>query len=113
VWVEEVAAVVADSLLRPETIGATYDLCGPTQYNQRELVSYAVAVAGHPRLVIGLPEAVAWLQAWAMEFIPNGPMTRDNIRSMRVASVCDVGCTLPFGRVATPLEIVAPTYLRG
>ncbi|MCK9388192.1 MAG: complex I NDUFA9 subunit family protein [Sulfuritalea sp.] len=113
VWVEDVAAVVADSLLRPETIGATYDLCGPTQYNLRELVSYAVAVAGHPRLVIGLPEAVAWLQAWAMEFIPNGPMTRDNIRSMRVASVCDVGCTLPFGRVATPLEIVAPTYLRG
>jgi len=111
VWVEDVAAAVADSLLRPESIGAAYDLCCPKQYSLRQLVSYAAALGGHPRLVIGLPEAVAWLQAWAMEFIPNGPMTRDNIRSMRVASVCDVGCTLPFGRVATPLEIVAPTYL--
>ena len=112
VWLEDVAAAVADSLLRSESIGATYDLCGPRQYSLRELVSYAAAVSGHPRAVIGLPEAVAWLQAWAMEFIPNGPMTRDNIRSMRVASVCDSGCALPFGRIATPLELIAPTYLR-
>ncbi|KAF0165394.1 MAG: NADH dehydrogenase [Rhodocyclaceae bacterium] len=113
VWVGDVAAAVADSLLRPESIGAAYDLCGPKQYSLRELVSYAAEVSGHPRAVVGLPEAVAWLQAWSMEFIPNGPMTRDNIRSMRVASVCDSGCALPFGRIATPLEIVAPTYLRG
>ncbi len=112
VWVEDVAASVTDSLARPESIGAAYDLCGPKQYSLRELVAYAAAVSGHPRAVIGLPEAIAWLQAWAMEFIPNGPMTRDNIRSMRVASVCDSGCTLPFGRIATPLETVAPTYLR-
>jgi NADH dehydrogenase len=113
VWLEDVVATVADSLLRADSIGAAYDLCGPKQYSLRELVSYAAAISGHPRLVIGLPEAIAWLQAWLMEFIPNGPMTRDNIRSMRVASVCDTGCTLPFGRVATALEVVAPTYLRG
>ena len=112
VWVEDVAAAVADSLQNAGSIGAAYDLCGPTQYSLRELVAYAAAVAGHPRAIIGLPEAIAWLQAWAMEFIPNGPMTRDNIRSMRVASVCDDGCTLPFGRIATALEVVAPTYLR-
>ena len=112
VWVEDVAAAVADSLQRAESIGAAYDLCGPRQYSLRELVAYAAAVSGHPRAIIGLPEAVAWLQAWAMEFIPNGPMTRDNIRSMRVASVCESGCALPFGRIATALEVVAPTYLR-
>jgi len=112
VWVEDVVAAVADSLQHSESIGAAYDLCGPQQYSLRELVSYAAAVSGHPRAVIGLPASIAWLQAWAMEFIPNGPMTRDNIRSMRVASVCDTGCTLPFGRIATALELVAPAYLR-
>lgn len=112
VWVEDVAAAVADSLQCAESIGASYDICGPKQYSLRELVSYAAAISGHPRAVFGLPEAVGWLQAWAMEFIPNGPMTRDNIRSMRVASVCDERCGLPFGRIATALEIVAPTYLR-
>jgi NADH dehydrogenase len=113
VWVEDVVAAVADSLRRADSFGATYDLCGPTQYSLRQLVGYAAAVSGHPRAIIGLPDAVAWLQAWAMEFIPNGPMTRDNIRSMRVASVCDAGCAPPFGRVATPLETIAPTYLGG
>lgn len=113
IWVEDVAAVVADSLRCAESMGAAYDLCGPTQYSLRQLVGYAAAVAGHPRAIIGLPEAVAWLQAWVMEFIPNGPMTRDNVRSMRVPSVCDGDCALPFGRSATPLETIAPTYLGG
>jgi NADH dehydrogenase len=113
VWVEDVAAAVADSLQHPESIGAAYDLCGPRQYRLRQLVAYAAAISGHPRFVIALPAAIAWLQAWAMEFLPNGPLARDNLRSMRVPSVCDSACTLPFGRVATPLEVVAPTYLRG
>ncbi|MBI5792748.1 MAG: complex I NDUFA9 subunit family protein [Rhodocyclales bacterium] len=112
VWVEDVVAAVADSLGNAQSIGATFELCGPKQYALADLVRYASAVAGHPRAVIGLPEAIAWLQAWAMEFIPNGPMTRDNVRSMRVPSVCEGGCTLPFGRVATALEVIAPTYLR-
>ncbi len=112
VWVEDVAAAVADSLENSQSIGAAYDLCGPTQYALAELVRYATAVSGHPRAVIGIPEFVGWLQAWAMEFIPNGPMTRDNVRSMRVPSVCESGCGLPFGRVATALEVIAPTYLR-
>ena len=113
VWVGDVAAAVVESLQRAESIGACYDLCGPTQYELAQLVRYATRAAGRPRPVIGLPDAVAWLQAWAMEFIPGGPMTRDNIRSMRIPSTCEAGCALPFGRVATPLEAVAPGYLRG
>ncbi len=112
VWVGDVAACVADALDRSDSIGRAYDLCGPTAYALRDLVAYAAATAGHPRAVFGIPDAVAWLQAWAMEAIPNGPMTRDNIRSMRLDSVCDAGCALPFGRVATSLEQVAPGYLR-
>ncbi|MBK9019483.1 MAG: complex I NDUFA9 subunit family protein [Sulfuritalea sp.] len=112
VWVEDVAAAVADSLGNAQSIGATYELCGPRQYALADLVRYASAAAGHPRAVIGLPESIAWLQAWAMEFIPNGPMTRDNVRSMRVPNVCEGDCGLPFGRVAMALEAIAPTYLR-
>ena len=112
VWVGDVAATVVDGLLRAQSIGACYDLCGPTQYELADLVRYATRAAGRPRPVIGLPDVVAWLQAWAMEFLPGGPMTRDNIRSMRVPSTCEAGCTLPFGRIAAPLEALAPGYLR-
>lgn len=111
VWVGDVAAAFAASLTRPESLGQGYDLCGPRQYTLRELVAYAGELAGHRRLVVGLPPALATLQAWLMERLPNPPLTRDNLRSMQVPSVCGEGCTLPFGLTATPLEAVAPGYL--
>ena len=111
VWVEDVAAAFRASLGRHESFGKGYDLCGPRAYSLRELVAAAGLWSGHPRAIFGLPGALAWLQALAMEFV-GGPMSRDNLRSMRVPSVCDAGCTLPFGLTATPLEAVAPGYLR-
>lgn len=111
VWIEDVVAAVVASLDHPESCGQTYPLCGPREYRLRELVAYAGQVSGHPRPIIGLPLALSTLQAFLMEFLPNGPMTRDNVRSMQVPSVCPASCTLPFGLTATPLELVAPGYL--
>ena len=113
VWIEDVVSAVVASIGRPESKGKTYPLCGPKIYTLRELVAYAGKVSGHPRAILGLPLALSYLQAWFMEWVPNGPMTRDNVRSMQVPNTCPAGCTLPFGLVATPLEAVAPAYLAG
>lgn len=107
VWAGDVARAMVMALDWPDSVGACYDLCGPRQYSLRELVELAGAMAGVKRPVIGLGEGLSWLQAWAMEFVPNGPMTRDNVRSMRVPSVCEADCALPFGLEPTSLE----TYL--
>ena len=111
VWVGDVAAAFATSLTRRESYGRAYDLCGPRRYTLRELAAYAGRIAGHPRPIIGLPTTLSYLQAWAMEFVPGAPLTRDNLYSMQVPNVCADGCTLPFGLPATPLEAVAPGYL--
>jgi NADH dehydrogenase len=111
VWVEDVAAAVVACLDHPESQGQTYPLCGPREYTLRELVATTGRLSGHPRAIIGLPLALSYLQAFMMEFVPGGPMTRDNVRSMQVPNVCPAGCTLPFGLAATPLEAVAPGYL--
>lgn len=111
VWIEDVVTAVAASIARPESAGHTYPLCGPRAYTLRELVAYAGQVSGHPRPIVGLPLPLAYLQAFMMELLPNGPMTRDNVRSMQKPNVCPAGCTLPFGLKATPLEAVAPGYL--
>lgn len=111
VWVGDVAASLAESLWRPESRGRTYTLCGPRQYTLAELVAYAAAMNGHPRRIIPLPDTVAWWQAQLMELLPNPPLTRDNLRSMQVDSVCGEHARLPFGRKATPLEAIAPDYL--
>ena len=112
VWVEDVVTVLVESLRRSGSIGEIYPLCGPREYRLRELVAYAAELGGHPRKVIGLPGPLAWMQARAMELLPDPPMTRDNLRSMKVPSVCPAGCTLPFDLVATPLEAIAPGYLK-
>ncbi|MEW6163660.1 MAG: complex I NDUFA9 subunit family protein [Pseudomonadota bacterium] len=111
VWVEDVVSAIVAALVRPASAGQTYALCGPREYALRDLVAYAGRVSGHARPILGLPFAFSILQAFLMEFVPNGPMTRDNVWSMQVPSICPAGCTLPFGLRATPLEAVAPDYL--
>lgn len=111
VWIEDVVSAVVKSIDRSESAGHTYPLCGPREYSLRELVAYAGQVSGHPRPIVGLPLPLAYLQAFMMELLPNGPMTRDNVRSMQKPNVCPAGCTLPFGLKAAPLEAIAPGYL--
>ncbi|MFA7267834.1 MAG: complex I NDUFA9 subunit family protein [Sterolibacterium sp.] len=111
VWVEDVAACIAVSLAQFDSIGQTYELCGPRQYTLRQLVEYVGMVTGQRRPILGLSDRLSYLQAWAMEFVPGGPLSRDNYDSMQSPSVCETGCVLPFGRLATALEAIAPLYL--
>jgi uncharacterized protein YbjT (DUF2867 family) len=110
VYVGDVQRALLAALEERASLGKAYDLCGPTAYTLRELVEYVCALTGHRRVVLGLSEALSYLQAWMMEYAP-GPtlMSRDNVRSMRVPSVCD--CEPPFGIVPQALEALAPTWL--
>ena len=73
-----------------ETIGHVYELAGPHIYTLKQLVEHAGAWAGHPRLVFGLPQPLAYLQALVMEMMPGAPlMSRDNLASMQVDNVSD------------------------
>lgn len=108
VYVNDVSRYFVKALTDPETIGQRIDLCGPEEYALQDLVSYAARVAGHPRLVIALPDWMARMQAFALEFVPGKPFTRDNYASMQTPNVCSVTVT----RQPTRLEDVAPDYLR-
>jgi uncharacterized protein YbjT (DUF2867 family) len=109
VFVEDVAAAFARSLKDPESIGKSYDLCGPKIYRLRELIEFVGAATGRPRLVIGLNDTLSYWQAFAMEWLPVKLMTRDNYHSMQRDSVCD--CAFPLGIEPTALEAAAPAYL--
>lgn len=111
VSVDNVADAIVEALLRPEAAGQAYELCGPRVYTLRQLVEYVGEVIQCRRPVVGLPPLLSYLQAWVMEMI-GGPMTRDNLHSMAVPSVCEGDCSLPFGLVPVALETAAPTYLR-
>jgi NADH dehydrogenase len=111
VYVGDVAHAIVASLADEASAGRAYDLVGPKVYTLRELVACAGELGGHRRPIIGLNARLSYLQAWAMEFAPGELMSRDNVRSMRIDNVSSA--PLPFGIAATPLEAVAPVYLRG
>jgi NADH dehydrogenase len=111
VWVGDVAEAMVRALAQRDSAGAAFDLCGPKAYSLRQLVALAGEAAGCRRPIVGLSPALSYLQALVLEFLPGGPMTRDNVRSMKVASVCDAGCVLPFGISPTPIEAIARDYL--
>lgn len=109
VFVEDVAAVLAESLTRQEGFGKTYELAGPKAYTLRELVAYVGKVTGHHRPIIGLGERLSYWQAFAMELLPVKLLTRDNHYSMQVDSLS--ASRLPFGIAPTALEAAAPAWL--
>src|SRR5512134_674742 len=111
VFVGDVAEAFARCLDADESHGKAYDLVGPKRYTLRELVAYAGQVSGHPRPIVGLGDRLSYLQAWFMELAPGKLMSRDNYYSMKLPNVSDA--RLPFGIHGTPLEAVAPVYLKG
>src|SRR6202035_5256189 len=51
----------------------TYELGGPQIYSLREIVDLVAKLTGRRRWIIGLPDAVARMQALAMDFVPGRP----------------------------------------
>jgi uncharacterized protein YbjT (DUF2867 family) len=111
VYVGDVVDACLRSLHDRHTIGETYELCGPRVYTLGEIVAYVAALRGLRRAVIGLPDALGWLQAAALEWLPGKPLSLDNFRSLSVDSVCQVNGLARLGLPATPLETMAPSYL--
>ena len=115
VWVGDVADAFANSLDDRDTFKRVYELAGPQIYRLRDLVAFAAAASGHPRSVLGLPDALARVQAMLMELMPGEPlMSRDNLDSMKVDNIATEQPFQPapeLGIGMTPMEAEAPIYL--
>lgn len=88
VYVGDVVEAFARTLNDPETVGQCYELCGPKVYTLRALVEYTAGLIGRRRLIFGLSDSLARLQARVFEKLPGQPFTTDNYLSLQVDSVC-------------------------
>jgi uncharacterized protein YbjT (DUF2867 family) len=109
VYVGDVVRAFLGALEDCDAQGKRYDLGGPRQYTLRELVETVCAITGRRRLVLGLGERLSMAQARMLELLPVKLMTRDNVRSMQVPSVCST--PFPFGIEPGALEALAPSWL--
>ena len=114
VWVQDVASALVKCIEDTSTIGKTFEACGPEVFTLKQLVQLAGQYSGHDKPVIGLPDALARIQAALMELAPGEPiMSRDNLDAMKVDNVS--GGILPglaaLGITPSAVSAVVPFYL--
>jgi uncharacterized protein YbjT (DUF2867 family) len=111
VWVEDVARAVAACLEDARTAGQTYDLCGPQAYPLAEIVRYVARLQGLERIIVPLPGWAAQAQAFVLEHLPGPLMTRDNLASMKLDSVCSCPFPAVLGFAPSAMEAIVPEYM--
>jgi NADH dehydrogenase len=111
VYVGDVVEAFARALTRRATVGHRYELCGPRAYTLRELVEYTAKQIGVSRRVVGLGPGLSTLFASLLEWMPGKPMSRDNLASLRMDSVCKGEFPAIFAITPTSIESVVPVYL--
>ena len=112
IYVEDVARAFVMAIDHVDAFGKIYDLGGPKVYTLRQLVNYVAFTLNKKRPIVGLSNMLSYLQAFAMELLPVKLMTRDNVRSMEVDSICVTSFPAFLGFSPAALETVVPDYLR-
>jgi NADH dehydrogenase len=91
--------------------GASYDLCGPDIVTLAELVRRTGDAIGVPAKVLPLPDAIARVQAFVMDFLPGKPFSTDNYRSLLRDSICADSGLSRLGILPASLAAIVPSYL--
>jgi NADH dehydrogenase len=113
VYVGDVAASVSAALSRDDTEGKTYELAGPATFTMRQLFELMLHVIGRKRLMMSIPLGLASLEAFFLEWLPQPPLTRDQVRMLRHDSVAAPGALgfAELGITPAAVELILPTYL--
>ena len=111
VYVGDVTDAFVRTLDRPESLGETYELCGPDILTLEQLVRMTAAVARLPCHILRLPDALGWPQAALLGLLPGKPFSLDNFRSLGVDSVCRNDGLARLGISPRRMMAILPFYL--
>ncbi|MGC9368566.1 MAG: complex I NDUFA9 subunit family protein [Paracoccaceae bacterium] len=120
VYVDDVAAAAAKAA-QGQVAPGTYELGGPDVASFRELMQKMCAVIHRKRVVVNLPFFIArimafgfdMVQAVSLGLIPNGMLTRDQLKNLRRDNVVAEGASgfAELGITPTAMGAVLPSYL--
>jgi NADH dehydrogenase len=111
IFVGDVAEAFVRALHGGATSRQSYDLCGPEVMTLEAIVRKTAQCAGLPCHIIRLPDFVARIQAFVMDFLPGKPFSTDNYRSLSVDNVCvDNGCAR-LDLTPLSMDAVLPGFL--
>ncbi|WP_438276908.1 complex I NDUFA9 subunit family protein [Nitrobacter sp.] len=118
VYVDDVAAAVADAVDGRTKAGAVYELGGPEVLTMREIMQIILRVIERDRILVPLPFIAARFKAMFLQFAPGAlKLTPDQVTMLRTDNVVSeaataAGLTLPgLGISPDSMEAVVPQYL--
>jgi uncharacterized protein YbjT (DUF2867 family) len=117
VFVSDVAEAIAILVDTETGAGKTYEFGGPEVRTMREIMEYVLAVTERSRLLMPLPFGLARIQASFMQFLPNPPLTPDQVELLRSDNVVsehairDHRTLQGLGITPAAYEAIVPNYL--
>jgi NADH dehydrogenase len=117
VFVGDVAEAISravDGRARP---GIIYELGGPEVRPFRQLMEYVLAVTERRRLLLPVPFGLARLKATFLQFLPNPPLTPDQVELLRTDNVVSPEAQREdrmlegLGIDPTAMQMIVPSYL--
>lgn len=113
VYVGDVADAIVAAAEREDVPGRTFELGGPRVASFRELLRYILEVTGSRKPLVDIPPGIAALQARMGEFLPNPPLTRDQLLMLGRDNVVAEGAAglAELGIAPKAMEAVVPGYL--
>jgi NADH dehydrogenase len=113
VYVGDVAEAILAAAEREDAAGRTYELGGPRVASFRDLMAYVLEVTGRRHRLVNIPDGLVRLQARLGEFLPNPPLTRDQLLLLRRDNVVAPGSPglAELGIAPQAMEAVVPGYL--
>jgi len=110
---DDVARCFADALERPETIGQTYELCGPDRMTYNALLDTIGRVMGVDKVPkLKNPLTLMRLIVPVMERFPFFPITSDQITMLVQGNTCDGSWQETFGFDPVRFEEGIRSYLK-
>jgi NADH dehydrogenase len=114
VSVEDVAEAFVRSLARPETIGHSFQLCGPERLTWKQILKTIASAAGKTKLMLPVSGMALKAAATLFDRQPWFPVTRDQLTMLMAGNTCDEpGAFEIFGISPGRFDAHSLAYLRG
>ncbi|ESQ14802.1 MAG: NAD(P)H-binding protein [Thiohalocapsa sp. PB-PSB1] len=111
VHVEDVANAFAAALSQPESIGQTYELCGPQNWSWKEILTAIARATGKKKLMLPAPVMFIAPVAGLMGRFRWFPVTRDQLTMLLAGNTCAEDGFARLGLTARPFDPSTLAYL--
>jgi NADH dehydrogenase len=111
VHAEDVAAAFAKALTDPETVGKTYELCGPDAWSWKQILSAIATAVGKSKLMLPAPVMFVGPVASVMGRFDWFPVTRDQLTMLLSGNTCSEDGLAALGIAGKTFDQESLAYL--